>query len=163
MLEKRFFALFMLVLGLSVTMAFAAGGDLAGSLEAFRVVVTDDGVEDFLPADNARPNDTIEYRLTYTNTGDQPVQNIFITDPIPFGTEFVHPSATRLATGDVEYSIDGGKTYHAWPILVQKTNESGEEETVEATPDMVTHVRWALSQPIQPKQGITVTYRAVIK
>ena len=70
MLEKRFFAVFVVVLGLSVTMAFAAGGNLAGSLEAFRVVVTDDGVEDFLPADNARPNDTIEYRLTYTNTGD---------------------------------------------------------------------------------------------
>ncbi len=163
MIEKRFFAVFLLVLGLTASMAFAAGGDLAGSLEAFRVVVTDQGVEDFLPADNARPNDTIEYRLTYTNTGDQPIQNIFITDGIPLGTEFVHPSATELKTGDVEYSIDGGKTYQAWPILVKQTNENGEEELVEATPDMVTHLRWALSEPVQPKQGITVTYRTVIK
>ena len=163
MLEKRFFAVFVLVLGLSAAMALAAGGNLAGSLEAFRVVVTEEGVEDFLPADNARPSDTIEYRLTYTNTGDEPVQNIFITDPIPFGTEFVHPAATELAEGDVEYSIDGGKTYHAWPILVKKTNENGEEEMVEATPDMVTHLRWALNEPIQPNQGITVTYRTVIK
>lgn len=163
MIEKRFFAAFLLVLGLTASMALAAGGDLAGSLEAFRVVVTDQGVEDFLPADNARPSDVIEYRLTYTNTGDQPIQNIFITDGIPFGTEFVHPSATELKTGGVEYSIDGGKTYHSWPILVKQTNESGEEEMVEATPDMVTHLRWALSEPVQPKQGITVTYRTVIK
>ena len=97
------------------------------------------------------------------NTGDQPIQNIFITDPIPFGTEFVHPSATELKTGDVEYSIDGGKTFHSWPILVKKTNDEGEEEMVEATPDMVTHLRWALTEPVNPKQGITVTYRTVIK
>ena len=163
MMEKRFFAVLVLVLGLTASIAIAAGGNLAGSLEAFRVVVTDKGVEDFLPADNARPNDVIEYRVTYTNTGDQPVQNIFVTDPIPFGTEFVHSSATKLKTGDVEYSVDGGKTYQPWPILVKKTNENGEEEMVEATPDMVTHLRWALTKPIEPKQGITVTYRTVIK
>lgn len=162
--KRRFFAVPVLVLGLSVSLAFAASADdLMGSLEAFRVVVTEEGVEDFLPADNAHPDDVIEYRLTYTNTGDDPLQNVFITDAIPVGTMFVHPSATELADGRVEFSIDAGKNYQPWPILVKQTTEDGEEKVVEATPDMVTHVRWALTETVLPEQRVTVTYRTVIK
>ncbi|UCH83880.1 MAG: DUF11 domain-containing protein [Candidatus Latescibacterota bacterium] len=166
MVEKRFFALFVfvLVIGLTVSAALAAdSAKLTGNLEAFRVVVNDEGVEDFVPADNARPNDVIEYRLTYTNTGREPVQNIFIMDPIPPGMSFVHPSATEPADGRVEFSIDGGKTYQAWPILVKQTNDEGVEEVVEATPDMVTHVRWVLTDTFQPEEAVTVSYRTVIK
>jgi uncharacterized repeat protein (TIGR01451 family) len=164
MVEKRFLALFVLVLGLSVSAALAAdSAKLTGSLEAFRVVVTDEGVEEFVPADNARPNDVIEYRLTYANTGKEPVQNIFIMDPIPPGMSFLYPSATQPETGRVEFSIDGGKTYSGWPILVKKTTKDGVEKVVEATPDMVTHVRWVLTDTFQPKEEVTVSYRTVIK
>lgn len=164
MVEKRFFALFVLVLGLSLSTAFAADdAKLSGSLEAFRVVVTDEGVEEFVPADNARPNDVIEYRLTYANTGGEPVQNIFIMDPIPPGMSFLHPSATQPDIGRVEFSIDGGKVYQAWPILIKQTTKEGVEKVVEATPDMVTHVRWVLTDTFQPQDEVTVSYRTVIK
>jgi len=164
MVEKRFLALFVLVLGFSVSAALAVdSAKLTGNLEAFRVVVNDEGVENFVPAENARPNDVIEYRLTYTNTGAEPVQNIFIMDPIPRGMSFVYPSATEPAAGRVEFSIDGGKTYQGWPILVKKTNSEGVEEVVEATPEMVTHVRWVLTDTFQPEEEVTVSYRTVIK
>ncbi|UCG51975.1 MAG: DUF11 domain-containing protein [Candidatus Latescibacterota bacterium] len=164
MVEKRFFAVFVLVLGLSVSAAMAAdGARLSGSLEAFKVVVTDEGVEDFLPADNARPKDVIEYRLTYTNTGKDPVQNIFIMDPIPRGTELVHPSATEPGAGRVEFSIDGGKTYQVWPILIVEKTEDGTEKVIQATPDMVTHVRWVITNTFQPEEAVTVSYRTVVK
>lgn len=162
--KRRFFAVPVLVIGLSVSLAFAVSADdLMGNLEAFRVVVNEEGVEDFLSADNARPDDVIEYRLTYTNTGDDPLQNVHITDPIPVGTVLVYPSATKPDDGLVEFSIDGGKNYQPWPILVKQTTEDGEEKVVEATPDMVTHVRWALTETILPEQRVTVTYRTVIK
>jgi len=161
---KRFFAVSVLLLGLSASLVFAQGGaDLAGSLEAFRVVMNEEGVENFLPADNARPSDVIEYRLTYTNKGDKALQNISITDPIPFGTVFIDASATQPDASQVEFSIDGGKAYQPWPILIKKTTKDGKEEFVEATPDMVTHIRWALNQSIEPEQRITVAYRTVIK
>jgi uncharacterized repeat protein (TIGR01451 family) len=161
---KYFLVVFVVVLGLIVPVALAAGSaNLTGSLEAYRVVVGDKGVENFLPADNARPTDTIEYRLVYTNTGDDPIQNVLITDPIPIGTKLVHPSALHSKTGKVEFSIDGGKNFQPWPILIKKTTEDSKETVVEATPDMVTHIRWALTQAIQPDGSITLTYRAVVK
>jgi uncharacterized repeat protein (TIGR01451 family) len=152
------------MLGVAVSFGLAsASADLAGTLEAYRVVITDQGVEEFLPADNARPSDVIEYRLMYSNHGDQPIRNVLITDPIPAGTKLVHPSASKPAAGRVEFSIDGGKKFQAWPILTKKINENGEEEVVEATPDMVTHVRWALDGAIPPDGGVTLTYRTIIK
>lgn len=162
--KRRFLAVPMLVLALSVSLAFTVSADdLTGSLEAFRVVVNEDGVEEFLSADNARPDDVIEYRLTYTNSGDDPLKNVFITDPIPVGTVLIHPSATRPTEGRVEFSIDGGKDYKPWPILIKEMTEDGEEKVVEATPDMVTHVRWVLTETILPENGITVSYRTVVK
>jgi uncharacterized repeat protein (TIGR01451 family) len=164
MAERHFLALFVVVLGLTVPVALAAGSaNLTGGLEAYRVVVTDKGVENFLPADNAQPKDVIEYRLVYTNTGDEPIQNVLITDPIPIGTTFLQPSVSQPKAGRVEFSIDGGKNFQSWPILVKTKTADGEEKLVEATPDMVTHIRWAITEAIQPDGGITLTYRTVIK
>ncbi len=164
MAQRHVFAFFAVVLGLSVSFGVAAGSaNLTGSLEAYRVVVTNEGVEKFLPAENARPKDVIEYRLVYTNTGDEPIQQVLITDPIPIGTELIQPSASTPEHGRVEFSIDGGKSFKQWPILIKKTDEKGQEKLVEATPDMVTHIRWSLANAVQPDGAVTLTYRTVIK
>ena len=164
MSEKHFLVVFAVVLGVVATAVLAFGSaNLTGSIQAYRVVVADKGVEDFLPAENARPSDTIEYRLVYANTGDEPIRNVLITDPIPLGTRMIHPSATQPKTGKVEFSVDGGKNFQPWPVLIKKTTEDGKETVVEATPEMVTHIRWALADAIQPDGSITLTYRAVVK
>jgi len=164
MAKRHVLALCVVALLLAASVGMASGSaNLTGNLEAYRVVVNDEGVEKFLPADNARPKDVIEYRLIYTNTGDQPIQQILITDPVPIGTQLLNPSARHPEAARVEYSIDGGKSFQPWPILVKKTTENGEEKLVEATPDMVTHIRWTLTKAIQPEGGITLTYRTVIK
>jgi uncharacterized repeat protein (TIGR01451 family) len=163
MVPKRVSVVTALVLSLLVpVVAVATGGALTGSIEAFRVITTDDG-EDFLPADKASPNDVIEYRLTYRNTGEAPVQNIFITDPIPAGTVYVGASAAPPANGRVQFSIDNGDSYHAWPIVIKRTAPDGSEAQTEATPDMVTHIRWLLADTFKPDGAITVSYRATIK
>ena len=153
-----------LVLGLfSALVAFANQGPLLGNVEAVRVVLADNGKEHFLPAEKAHPQDVIEYRLTYTNNGQSPLKNISVTDPIPSGTEYIVRSATRPRAGDVEFSIDGGESYHAWPVLYKKTTESGEEIWVEATPDMITHIRWTIAESFEPESEITFSYRAIVK
>jgi uncharacterized repeat protein (TIGR01451 family) len=163
MVPKRSTVVPALVLALLVPLAISASGSsLTGSIEAFRVVKTEDG-ETFLPADEASPNDVIEYRLTYTNTGDEPVQNIFITDPVPAGMEYIGASATTPTAGKVQFSIDGGKSFHDWPIQVKRHQGDGTEVEIEATPDMVSHIRWVVNDTFEPHGEVTVSYRTTIK
>lgn len=147
-----------------VSIPVLAAGDsgLAGTLEAFRVVI-EDGKESFVPADNAQPKDLIEYRLTYINQGVDPVRNVYITDPIPTGTLYVVESATHPLDGRVEFSVDSGNTYTDWPVLIKKKMSDGSEKVVEATPDMVTHIRWVVRDALAPSKVITLSYRTTIK
>jgi uncharacterized repeat protein (TIGR01451 family) len=46
----------------------------------------------------AKPGDTIEYRLTYTNTGDAAATNVVVTDPIAAGQTYVANSCTFTPT-----------------------------------------------------------------
>jgi uncharacterized repeat protein (TIGR01451 family) len=164
MATRHCFAIFILMSTVVVSFGLAsASASLTGTLEAYRVVITDEGVEEFLPADNAHPSDVIEYRLVYSNTGDEPIQRVLITDPIPMGTRLVPPSASKPESGRVEFSIDGGKQFQPWPILIKTRTPDGGEKITKATPEMVTHVRWALDGAIPPDGGITLTYRTVIK
>ena len=44
---------------------------------------------DFGTTTTAKPGDTLEYRLTYDNTGNANATNVMITEPIPNNTSFV--------------------------------------------------------------------------
>lgn len=143
--------------------ALAGQGTLTGNVEAHRVVTADNGREVYLPADEARPKDVIEYRLTYTNGGETTLRNVTVVDPVPVGTEYIVDTAARPHEGVVEFSVDDGETYHTWPILIKKTTADGKEIEVEATPDMVTHIRWTVANDLEPETAITFTYRAKVK
>jgi len=153
----------MLVASLFVTIAIASDGPLSGSLEARKVVQQSSGREVLVPANEVNPEDVIEYRLTYANNGDTSLRNVSVVDPVPHGTEYISLSATRPEVGAVEFSIDGGKVYQVWPVVYTKTLEDGSEEQVEATPDMVSHIRWTISGDMQPESEITFSYRATVK
>jgi uncharacterized repeat protein (TIGR01451 family) len=138
-------------------------GGLTGIVEAFKVVKGENGSERLLPADKAQPKDIIEYKLIYKNDCSTPLKNITITDPIPVGTVYLSKSASKPAAGEVQFSIDGGKEYKPWPILVLKKTGNGEEELTEAEPEMVTHIRWLVDSTIEPDREIVISYRACIK
>lgn len=161
---KRFSTVFALLLLIGVVQSSATRDrGLIGDIEAFRVIVTESGDEDFLPADRAYPKDIIEYRLTYRNMGESAVRHIFITDPIRSGTEYVEESASRPENGRVEFSVDQGKTFHDWPIRVRRRFANGRIVVTEATPGMVTHIRWVLTDTFDPDSKVTVSYRTLIK
>lgn len=160
--RAMFVAALVAVIAVSVVAA-AEPGPLTGNVEALRVVTQDNGRVVFLPADEARPQDVIEYRLTYANTGETPVRNVTVVDPVPAGTQYIARTATRPNEGAVEFSIDGGKSYHAWPIRIKQKTADGKEVEVEATPDMVTHIRWIIASDFEPAAEITFSYRAIVK
>jgi len=135
---------------------------LAGEIQAVKVV-RQDGREVFLPADEARPKDVVEYRLTYANTGATALRSVTVTDPVPAGTEYIINTATRPEAGTVEFSIDAGRNYQTWPIRIKKTNTQGQEVEVEATPDQVTHIRWTIAGDLEPQSSMTFIYRATVK
>jgi len=164
MVPRRAIFITALVAGLTVALtAVADQGPLNGNVEALRVVTQENGREVFLSADEARPKDILEYRLTYANTGEQTLRNISVVDPVPVGTEYIVRTATRPHDGAVEFSIDGGKSYHNWPIRIKKTTADGKEVEAEATPDMVTHIRWTIANDFEPETEITFSYRAIVK
>lgn len=135
---------------------------LTGEVQAVKVV-RQDGSEVFLPADEARPQDVVEYRLTYANTGATALRGVTVTDPVPTGTEYIVNTATRPEAGAVEFSIDAGRSYQTWPIRIKKMNAQGNEVEVEATPDLVTHIRWTIAGDLEPQSSKTFIYRAIVK
>jgi uncharacterized repeat protein (TIGR01451 family) len=164
MVPRRAIIVFALVAVVFGSAVFAAAQEpLRGNVEALRVVTQENGRVVFLPADEARPQDILEYRVTYANTGETTLRNVTIVDPVPVGTEYIVRSATRPNEGAVEFSIDGGKTYHRWPIRIKKKDAKGKEVEVEATPEMVSHIRWIMTSDFEPETEITFTYRAIVK
>jgi uncharacterized repeat protein (TIGR01451 family) len=159
---RRVLTITVLTATVLATAAFA-DAPLKGSMDVRKVVVQDGGREVFIPASEVNPADLIEYRLTYANDGELPLRNVSVVDPIPHGTRYVSMSATRPATGAVEFSIDGGKSYHAWPVRYKKVLEDGTEQWLEATPDMVSHIRWTIPGEFEPESEITFSYRATVK
>jgi uncharacterized repeat protein (TIGR01451 family) len=157
-------ALFLIPLfALVSSVALAGDAPLTGTIEAVKVVAGEDGAETFLPAEEARPNDVIEYRLTYANAGQQAIRNVSVTDPVPYGTHYVVETATTPQGGSVVFSVDNGKTFHEWPVRVKTTDENGNDVWIDATPDMVTHIQWTFGDALDPETEITLSYRAVIK
>lgn len=152
-----------LVAGLITSLAALAADPIMGTIEAHKVVVGEKGQEQFLPANEVRPQDVIEYRLTYANNGAEVVHNVSITDPVPAGVQYVEKTAKNAGNGSVEFSIDSGKTFHAWPVKVTKKNANGKDITADATPDMVTHIRWTMNSDLKPKGEVTFAYRAKVK
>jgi len=152
-----------LVAGLITSLVAFAADPITGTIEARKVVVGEKGTEQFLPANEVRPQDVIEYRLTYANTGAEVVHNVSITDPVPVGVRYVEKTAKNAGNTRVEFSVDSGKTFHAWPVKVTKKNADGKEIAVDASPDMVTHIRWTVNGDLKPKGEVTFAYRATVK
>ncbi len=107
------------------------------------------------------PGDEVHYRLVFTNVVDVPVRNIRFTDRIPAGLVYV-PGSSRSDGDDVttEYSIDGGRTYTATPMV--DTIIDGQPARRPAAPSEYTHIRWIVDDLIQPQAQVTAEFRATL-
>ena len=107
----------------------------------------------------ALPGDVIRYRLTFTNLRSDSVRNVQFTDPLPGGLHYVAESATADREDvTIEFSIDGGRSWAAQPML---------EETVEgrkvrrpAPATLYTNVRWSVRGWLPPNTQVTAEMKA---
>ncbi|HEX5132462.1 MAG TPA: hypothetical protein VFX92_08245 [Candidatus Krumholzibacteria bacterium] len=160
---RRAVTMLAVLIVLFVASAALGAGPLTGSIEAWKVIPTaNNGEESFVSADKVIPQDVIEYRLTYANRGESALHRISIVDPVPAGTRYVVRTATQPGGAVATFSVDNGTTFHAWPVRI-KQMENGREVWVDATPDMVTHIRWTIDNELKPAERITFAYRAVVR
>lgn len=111
-------------------------------------------------AATARPGDVIGYSLAFTNTTRGTVTNVQFVDPLPKGLIYLPGSARADKPVKVEYSIDGGKTYLARPVIVVVENGKAVEKP--APREAYTHVRWTLSGPLAPSAQVTAGFEAEV-
>lgn len=111
--------------------------EVKSQLAAFRVGQAE-GKETFAPAQNARPGDVIEYRVSYSNAGKGAALNLRPVLPIPVGTSYVANSA---APAPFEASLDGTK-FSAAPLMRAVKKADGTLENVAVPLSEYRALRW---------------------
>lgn len=141
--------------------AYAA--DLNSKLEQFLVKLDDKGLEKFVEAKESEPGDIIEYRLTYSNSGDKAIPGLNVTGPVPAGTAYVAGSGMTGVTADFRVSIDGGKNWENEPVVRTRVKPDGTVEEYVVTADKYTHIRWFLQERLEPAKAMGFKYRVSVK
>jgi len=107
------------------------------------------------------PGDTVRYHLLFTNVSAGAVHGIVLDNPIPAGLRYAAGSA-KADRSDVAilYSIDGGKSYSAEPMIEAVVD--GKREQHAAAPELYTHVRWAIRGDVPTGAQVRAEYDAQV-
>ena len=108
----------------------------------------------------AKPGDVIRYALVFTNVTAGPVKNIQFVDPIPKGMIYVLGSAAADRPVRLEYSIDGGKSYSAQPVVA--VVQDGKTVEQPAPRERYTHVRWTVLASLAPGAKVMAELRTQV-
>lgn len=137
----------------SMQVASAADNNVSVALHAFKVVSTPAGSK-LVATESAEPGDTIQYLVTYSNTGKTAARDVLATLPVPSGgMVYVPETATPKA---VLASLDG-TTFAPMPLMRTVTRAGKQQQ--EAIPvSEYRFLRWKLGE-IAPGASITVSSR----
>jgi uncharacterized repeat protein (TIGR01451 family) len=108
----------------------------------------------------ARPGDVIRYALVFTNVTTGPVKNVQFVDPVPQGTVYVLGSAAADRPVRIEYSIDGGNSYSARPVIA--VVQDGRTVEQPAPRERYTHVRWTVLGSLASRAKVMAEFRTQI-
>ena len=136
------------------------------NLEVYKVttrVVNNQTVEDFTKTSNFRPGETAEYRLTGTNEGDKPLEEVSMDLPIQSNTAYLDRSAVWDEKVATLTATAPGVAGFARPPLQREVTKDGKKviETVPA--NEYTRLRWTLTGAMAPKQVVTLKARVRVR
>ena len=147
--------------GASVASA-TGSGPLATTIEMQKLEVSEGPggreVRRWIPAERLNAGDEVHYTVRVRNPGKQAVDTVVVTKRLPFGVRYLRGSATGPAA-EVQFSIDGGKTFATPEALVRAAGGSKKMQRKPLENDY-THVRWVLSRPLGPASTALLRFRA---
>jgi uncharacterized repeat protein (TIGR01451 family) len=149
------------LLGLSFAVLAQEDGslDVRTVVQKEEVVVNADGESEnrLVAVESVVPGERVFYTITFTNVGDEPADNVVITNPI--ATELTYVEGSAFGPGmDVQFSVDGGATFaNAAELTV---TEDG--ETRAAGPEDFTHIRWVMQGELNTGSQGTARFAAVL-
>jgi uncharacterized repeat protein (TIGR01451 family) len=157
-------AIYLLLLGvLSANTAIAQQGNvqLEHKAEQRQSFVDENGVEQTRMTEAARviPGEEIFFTVTYSNNGDEPAENIIITNPVPNNMDYVNGSASGDNT-TIMFSVDGGNNFDV-PQNLTVTDTEGSQKPASAVD--YTHIRWTVEGDIASGTSGTVQFSAVVE
>jgi uncharacterized repeat protein (TIGR01451 family) len=130
----------LLALALAAPLPAHAEDDVKVSMTAHRVTTTERGVERLVPAAQAKPGETIEYRARYANEGGSTARQLVASLPIPPGMEFLPGTA---APAQVHASLDG-RSFAPVPLKRRVRLADGTETEVLVPYREYRALRWTL-------------------
>ena len=108
---------------------------------------------------NITPGDTVIFTNYYSNSGDNPVDNVVLTNPVPEHRLYVDGSAEGKGTR-IEFSVDQGQSY-GLPEKLKMEDEDGTERDANAAD--YTHIRWTLAGSIGEGGTGRVSFKAKVQ
>jgi len=129
--------------------------------EQWQSVTNENGVEEMqlVEASNVVPGEKVLFTVTYTNTGDQPAEDVTITNPVPRHMVYVDDSAAGDNTS-ILFSTDGGESFATASELLVR-NGDGTQRPAGASD--YTHVRWIVRSDIASGTSGSVQFMATVK
>jgi len=117
------------------------------------LVVNEDGESEnrLVAAESVIPGERVFFTTTFTNKGEEPAENVVITNPI--AEELVYVEGSAFGPGmDVQFSVDGGASFGSAANLTVTEGDG----TRAAGPEDFTHIRWVMNGELDTgSQGVT--------
>ncbi len=152
-----------LVVALVAAPAFAAPKITIAMKAEKDIVVVENGtqVKKRIEAHDQASGEVLIYTVSYRNESNEIAKDIRVDNKIPAGTTYVADSAKGEA--DIVFSADNGKTYKKpAQVTYDMVNANGKKETVKATPEKYTDIRWVIPQVAAGGSG-QVSYAVRVK
>ncbi len=113
-------------------------------------------------AEAVKSGEILDWTINSANEGAGDAKNYRVVGQIPAGTTFVAGSAKGDGAPQISYSIDGGKTFSAQPLIEEKQAD-GTMKKVAAPASMFTQLRFEWEQSLAPQTKLTAAYRVRVK
>lgn len=115
----------------------AAKDPVSIELVAYKLTTNIKGEVEAQPATQAKPDDVIEYRATYTNNTDKTIKGLQATLPIPADTQFLAKSSPAQAQASTD-----GVNFAAMPLKRKKVGG----QTVNVPLQEYRALRWTIAE-----------------
>ncbi|MDQ3584241.1 MAG: hypothetical protein M3407_00555 [Acidobacteriota bacterium] len=108
------------------------------------------------------PGEVLDWTITSENDGDGAAREYKTVGQIPQGTLLVAGSTVADGAVSVTYSIDGGQTFSAQPVIEEK-GADGTVKKVAAPVSIYTQVRYEWSDALAAGGKLNASYKVRVK